>query len=185
MNKINNTKIDSFKKQQIDMAMHCDEVQEVMGEIPSWIVRWGITVIFAIVVALIVGSHFFYYPDVVKTDIRITTTEANNAALKSIGEIKIPATGSGKIMPGQQVNVFIANYPYSEYGYVTGVIDNINELPDANGNYLVTVLFPNGMRTNYGKSLRAWQVMTGTAEIVLENKSLIEKLLQPFSLIKR
>lgn len=185
MNKAENTKIDASKKQQIDMAMHCDEVQEVMGEIPSWIVRWGITVIFAIVVALIVGSHFFYYPDVVKTDIRITTTEANNAALKSIGEIKIPATGSGKIMPGQQVNVFIANYPYSEYGYVTGVIDNINELPDANGNYLVTVLFPNGMRTNYGKSLRAWQVMTGTAEIVLESKRLTEKLLQPFSLIKR
>ena len=127
MNKADNKKIDASKKQQIDMAMHCDEVQEVMGEIPSWIVRWGITVIFAIVVTLIVGSHFFYYPDVVKTDIRITTTEADNAALKSIGEIKIPATGSGKIMPGQQVNVFIANYPYSEYGYVTGVIDRIDE----------------------------------------------------------
>ena len=181
MNKINNTKIDSFKKQQIDMAMHCDEVQEVMGEIPSWIVRWGITVIFAIVVTLIIGSYFFYYPDVVKADIRITT----DASMRSIGEIKIQATGSGKIRTGQQVNVFIANYPYSEYGYVTGVIDNINESPDANGNYQVTVSFPDGMRTNYGNSLRAWQVMTGTAEIVLENKRLTEKLLQPFSLIKK
>lgn len=181
MNKINNTKIDSFKKQQIDIAMHCDEVQEVMGEIPSWIVRWGITVIFAIVVTLIIGSYFFYYPDVVKADIRITT----DASMRSIGEIKIQATGSGKIRTGQQVNVFIANYPYSEYGYVTGVIDNINESPDANGNYQVTVSFPDGMRTNYGNSLRAWQVMTGTAEIVLENKRLTEKLLQPFSLIKK
>ena len=185
MNKAENTKIDASKKQQIDMAMHCDEVQEVMGEIPSWIVRWGITVIFAIVVTLIVGSHFFYYPDVVKTDIRVTTTEADNAALKSIGEIKIPATGSGKIMPGQQVNVFIANYPYSEYGYVTGVIDRIDETPDENGNYLITVAFPNGMKSSYGHNLRAWKVMTGTAEIVLENKRLTEKLLQPFRLIKR
>ena len=185
MNKINKTKIDAFKKQQIDMAMHCDEVQEVMGEIPSWIVRWGITVIFAIVVALIIGSHFFYYPDVVKTDIRIATTEANNTALKSIGEIKIPAAGSGKIMPGQQVNVFIANYPYSEYGYVTGVIDRIDETPDENGNYLIKVAFPNGMKSSYGRNLRAWKVMTGTAEIVLESKRLTEKLLQPFSLIKK
>lgn len=181
MNKADNKKIDAFKKQQIDMAMHCDEVQEVMGEIPSWIVRWGITVIFAIVVTLIIGSYFFYYPDVVKADIRITT----DASMRSIGEIKIQATGSGKIRTGQQVNVFIANYPYSEYGYVTGVIDNINESPDANGNYQVTVSFPDGMRTNYGNSLRAWQVMTGTAEIVLENKRLTEKLLQPFSLIKK
>ena len=185
MNKINNTKIDSFKKQQIDIAMHCDEVQEVMGEIPSWILRWGITVIFAIVVALIIGSHFFYYPDVLKTDIRITTTEANNATLNSIGEIKIPAASSGKIMPGQQVNVFIANYPYREYGYVTGVIDRIDEISDENGNYLITIAFPNGMKSSYGHNLRAWKVMTGTAEIVLENKRLTEKLLQPFSLIKK
>ena len=161
--------------------MHCDEVQEVMGEIPSWIVRWGITVIFAIVATLIIGSCFFYYPDVVKADIRITT----DASMRSTGEIKIPATGSGKIRTGQQVNVFIANYPYSEYGYVTGVIDRIDETPDENGNYMITVAFPNGMKSSYGHNLRAWKVMTGTAEIVLENKRLTEKLLQPFSLIKR
>ncbi len=181
MNKINNKKIDASKKQQIDMAMHCDEVQEVMGEIPSWIVRWGITVIFAIVVALIIGSHFFYYPDVVKTDIRITT----DASMKSIGEVKIPAAGSGRIKTDQKVNVFIANYPYSEYGYVTGVIDCIDETPDENGNYLITVAFPNGMKSSYGHNLRAWKVMTGTAEIIIENKRLTEKLLQPFNLIKR
>jgi hypothetical protein len=185
MNKINNTKIDAFKKQQIDMAMHCDEVQEVMGEIPSWIVRWGITVIFAIVVALIVGSYFFYYPDVVKSNIRITSLGSNDDSIKSVGEIIIPAIGSGKVMPGQQVNVFVANYPYSEYGYVTGVIDCINETPDVDGNYRVTVAFPNGMRTNYGNSLRTWQVMSGTAEIILENKRLTEKLLQSFNLIKK
>ena len=88
-------------------------------------------------------------------------------------------------MPGQQVNVFIANYPYSEYGYVTGVIDRIDETPDENGNYLITVAFPNGMKSSYGHNLRAWKVMTGTAEIVLESKRLTEKLLQPFSLIKK
>lgn len=178
MDKADKTKINTFKKQQIDIAMHCDEVQEVMGEIPSWIMRWGITVIFAIVVILVIGSYFFYYPDVVKTDIRITTSNVNGVSSESIGEIAIPVAGSGKIKKGQQVNVFIANYPYSEYGYVTGFIDSINEIPDANGNYQVTVLFPDGMKTNYGNSLRAWQVMTGTAEIVLENKRLTEKLLQ-------
>lgn len=181
MRKTDTTKIDAYKKQQIDMAMHCEEVQEVMGEIPSWIVRWGITVIFAIVVALIIGSHFFYYPDVVKVDICITT----DASLNSVGAITIPAAGSGKIITGQQVNVFIANYPYSEYGYVTGTVESIDETPDVNGNYRVTVAFPDGMKTNFGHSLRAWQVMTGTAEIILENKRLTEKLLEPFSLVKR
>ena len=105
--------------------------------------------------------------------------------MKSIGEVKIHAAGSGRIKTDQKVNVFIANYPYSEYGYVTGVIDCIDETPDENGNYLITVAFPDGMKSSYGHNLRAWKVMTGTAEIVLGNKRLTEKLLQPFNLIKR
>ena len=78
-----------------------------------------------------------------------------------------------------------AYYPYSEYGYVTGVINCINETPDENGNYLITVAFPDGMKSSYGHNLRAWKVMTGTAEIIIENKRLTEKLLQSFNLIKR
>lgn len=41
------------------------EVQEIMGTPPKWIVRWGITIIFMVVLVLFAGSYFYKYPDVV------------------------------------------------------------------------------------------------------------------------
>jgi HlyD family secretion protein len=49
-----------------------EEVQEVMGKIPPWILRWGITVFFIVVAGLVTGSYFFKYPDVVVADMTLT-----------------------------------------------------------------------------------------------------------------
>ena len=46
-----------------EIELRSEEVQEVMGQIPAWIVRWGITILFIVVLALLVGSYFFRYPD--------------------------------------------------------------------------------------------------------------------------
>ena len=52
--------------------LRSEEVQEVMGEFPSWILRWGITVLFLVVLALVVGSCFFKYPDVIVSEMTLT-----------------------------------------------------------------------------------------------------------------
>ena len=44
-----------------------------MGQIPAWIVRWGITILFIVVLALLVGSYFFRYPDVITTEMTLTS----------------------------------------------------------------------------------------------------------------
>ena len=49
-----------------DIELRSEAVQEVMGHVPSWIVRWGITVLSLVVLMLVVGSFFFRYPDVVE-----------------------------------------------------------------------------------------------------------------------
>ena len=40
-----------------------EDVQEILGYVPRWIVRWGITVIFISILVLLVGSWFFRYPE--------------------------------------------------------------------------------------------------------------------------
>ena len=45
--------------------LRSEAVQNIIGYIPHWIIRWGITVIFLIVLVLLVGSWFFKYPDVI------------------------------------------------------------------------------------------------------------------------
>lgn len=55
-----------------DIELRSEEVQEVMGQIPAWIVRWGITVLFLVVAALLIGSCFFKYPDVITAQMTLT-----------------------------------------------------------------------------------------------------------------
>lgn len=57
------------------IELRSEEVQEVMSEIPPWILRRGITTLFIIVLALLFGSWFFKYPDVIRAEITVTSLE--------------------------------------------------------------------------------------------------------------
>lgn len=50
-----------------------EEVQEILSFIPSWIVRWGITVLLFVVIALFVLAWVVKYPDVLPAKIVIVT----------------------------------------------------------------------------------------------------------------
>lgn len=52
---------------------YCNEVNEIMGHIPHWIIRWGILVIATVFLLIIVGCYFIKYPQVVDSSIIITT----------------------------------------------------------------------------------------------------------------
>lgn len=70
------------------IELRSEEVQEVMNQIPPWILRRGITALFVIVIALLIGSWFFKYPDVIKAEIIITSLEPPaNIIARSTGKI--------------------------------------------------------------------------------------------------
>ena len=50
------------------------EVQEIIGKAPSNLIRWGITVIFLVIVSLLFMSWFIKYPDLLTAKVVITTT---------------------------------------------------------------------------------------------------------------
>lgn len=97
-----------------------------------------------------------------------------------IGKVKAPALNSGKIKVGQRVNIRLANYPDREFGVLKGEIKNISLVPDKDGNLLLDVALPNGLKTSYDKQIIFQQEMKGSAEIVTEDLRLIERILYQF-----
>lgn len=67
---------------------HHEEVQDIMSKMPHWIVRRGITLLFAVVMLLFAGAYFIHYPDVISTQVNITSANP---------PVKIVAQTSGKI----------------------------------------------------------------------------------------
>lgn len=50
-----------LQEQRTYSTFHSDEVQEIMGRQPAWILRWGITVLILILTGIIVACYFIKY----------------------------------------------------------------------------------------------------------------------------
>jgi HlyD family secretion protein len=95
-----------------------EEVQEVLGQAPPWILRCGITVLFVIVVTLFIGSWFYKYPDILEAPLVVTSYNP---------PVQVNARVNGKITQllvadKQQVNA-------SDY---LAVIENPADMADVN-----------------------------------------------------
>jgi multidrug resistance efflux pump len=112
----------------------------------------------------------------------IALTIVPKESSKIIGKLQLPIAGSGKVKNGQLVNIKLNSFPYMEYGTVQGKIVSIALVPQEEF-YLVTVEIPQNLVTNYGKELPFSQQMNGTAEIITENISILQRLFNPLRAI--
>lgn len=58
-----------------NLNLRSEEVQEILSNPPSWIVRWGITLIFMFTAILLSLSFIIRYPDFVSAKVLITTAQ--------------------------------------------------------------------------------------------------------------
>lgn len=96
-----------------------------------------------------------------------------------IGKIKLPVNGSGKVKPGQRVNISVTGYPYMEFGFLTGKVVSVSLLTDDKSMYTVTVSLPQDLRTSYGKVLEFKGELTGIAEVMTDERSVTGRLFGP------
>lgn len=97
--------------------------------------------------------------------------------------LRIPVNGAGKVKKDQKVFVRVANFPYQEFGQLTGFVATLPELPTLNGEnleYTAKVKLPKGLLTSYKRTLIYQPEMTGTAEIVTEDLRVMERVFNQF-----
>ncbi|HND89960.1 MAG TPA: hypothetical protein PK971_16625, partial [Saprospiraceae bacterium] len=56
------------------VELRSEDVQEILGTPPAWLVRWGTSVALAVFAALVGLAAFMHYPDVVEDRIVLTTS---------------------------------------------------------------------------------------------------------------
>lgn len=98
------------KKIDTQIELRSEEFQEILGDVPSWILRRGIIVIVIIVFIILIVSAIFKYPDIITTSMTLTG---------SIPSSTILARASGKI---QELN--ITNNQEVRQGDYLAVIEN-------------------------------------------------------------
>jgi HlyD family secretion protein len=94
------------------------------------------------------------------------------------GKALLPLHRSGKVKVGQRVIIRFFNFPDQEFGIVNGKVHSVSLVP-AENNYQVEIALPDGLTTNYGKTLPITLEMKASAEIVTEDLRLIERFFMP------
>lgn len=92
------------------IELRSEEVQEIMGQIPSWILRWGITVIGMVLFGLFLGSYFFKYPDILIAPVVITSSST---------PVELNAYATGKLE-----NLFVHDKQNVQAGEYLAIIEN-------------------------------------------------------------
>lgn len=97
---------DTDNNKEIDeIELRSEDVQEVLGQAPSWILRRGIFMLTIFVFVLLVGSWFFKYPQVVNATITLTSQNppANIVAKTSGAIADIYVKDGQKVRSGQRL----------------------------------------------------------------------------------
>jgi len=99
------------------------------------------------------------------------------------GQVLLPAGGAGKVKLGSRVIIKLDNYPSIEYGSIEGIVGSISLLAQPQKTeksvvetYLLIVDLPKGLTTNYGETLDFRHEIGGTADIVVKERRLIQRL---------
>jgi HlyD family secretion protein len=108
----------------------------------------------------------------------IVFTVIPSAESRLVGKVQLKRIGSGKVKPGQRVNIKFDNYPYMEYGMVEGKVNRISMVP-TNDYYALEVDLPKGLVSTYGKTFEFNNEIQGSSEIVTEDLRLIQRIFNP------
>lgn len=119
--------------------LRSEEVQEVLGTPPGWIVRYGTALALVFLTLFIVASANYQYPDTVEEDITITFSEPPRTlvAPKSGRVSDILVRNNDRVTKGQLLIVFEET---GSYNHISHLQDLMAEIPNENDSIIATFL---------------------------------------------
>jgi len=63
---------------------HSDDMQDIITAVPSWLLRWGITLFFGILVLIISLSAMIRHPDIIKAQLKVDSPNSPKPVVSKI-----------------------------------------------------------------------------------------------------
>lgn len=110
--------------QESQVNIKSDEITEILGTPPRWIVRWGITFLFSIILVIFIGSFFFRYPDTVIAPVVITAENPPSVVVaRANGKPAALFVNDGDLVRlGDTLSVIESTANYSDIFYLSDQI---------------------------------------------------------------
>ena len=164
-----------MENNESNIELRSDKVRSIIGQIPPWIIRSGITVILFVLIVLLMGSYYFKYPYTITTTVEFVITGDTY-----IGFITIPANEISKVKKGQEVEIH-----FERIKNLSGFTFNsrIKEISDD-----VTISNKIGFyaaKIDEIENLTINDRTSGIARIKTAEISFFERIIKPFRILKK
>lgn len=170
--------IENDKEYHDYKIQHKSAVLDAFNFLKSEVSNWELTFLLRSPIEGTVSFNKFYAENQnIKEGDRVFNVVPDNMG-NVIGKVELPVRGSGKVKPGLDVNVKFENYPYMEFGLVRGKVKSVSPVPEDNF-FMLEVVFPNGLVTNYDIELQMQNQLRGQSEIITEDLRLVQRFFNP------
>jgi len=112
------------------LEIRIEEIDEILGKTPNKIIRWGVTVIFLVIIVLLIGSWFFKYPDKIVSSIEISTLNPPAVVVaKATGKItSLYVHNNEKVYMGQLIAIIENPADYKDVIQLNKITDSLDNL---------------------------------------------------------
>lgn len=117
-----------------DIDIRSEEVQEILSHVPSWMIRWGISLIFGVILLFLFLSWLIRYPDVIEGTATLTTASPPvKLVVKSSGEVQELSVPENTLVQTNQVIASIKSTLSNEaHGFLRNEIPLIRKAFEMN-----------------------------------------------------
>ncbi|MFY7670380.1 HlyD family secretion protein [Tenacibaculum sp. MEBiC06402] len=126
-----------------DIEIRSEEVQEILTKVPNWMIRYGNTLVFILILMLLFISWFIKYPDVITSQVMVTTsTPPEKLFAKSTGQFEVFLASEGTVVSQNEVLAVIENTAsYKDVLLLKSIVDTI-QIYDNNFSFPIDDLPP-------------------------------------------
>lgn len=174
----------SFSEEESDLTTS-GRVRQTLSNLKAALDRWKQTYLIVAPIAgqVSLNANFFVEKQYVRTGQQLLVIIPPQSG-KVVGRLMLPVANSGKVHSRQRVVIKLDSYPYSEFGTLRGYVYSKSLVPK-DDKYAVIVVLPDGLKTTFGRPVAFEQQLEGVAEIVTDEKRLLQRIYEQIFAARR
>lgn len=130
-----------------DSTQYSLEIQDIIGRVPRWIVRWGISLFFGCFLVALLLTTLLRYPDVISARLTLTTpTPPTGVVARATGKIDLRVRDGQRVKVGQVLGLIENSARFADVRRLEAALADLRTALLRTNLNLLTVILPDGLQ---------------------------------------
>lgn len=164
---------------------YSEEIEDIISKPPAWLLRWGLSLFFGLLLLIFSLSAFIKYPDVIKTQLRISVVNAPGPIVSLVkGKLfKILRSENEHVVRGELLAFIESEGNHEQILLLLDKLKRLQEQPYASGTFIESFEQPQSLtlgelRLPYLDFYQTYQtyLSAGSSPVFMQRKMLQKEL---------